>query len=620
MSIGFHALSGALLFSLLVPVIVFYFLKLKRPRMDVPSLVLWRKVLQDARVNSPFQRFKRNILLLLQIAALVLIALAAMQPFWRGREVRVARRPVLVDCSASMAARDSAGLSRLNAAKAEVGKIIDGLAPGEELCIISFGRAARRRTGFTDNARVLRSALDALEVEDAPGAAEEGFRLADAVSRTASFDEVLLVSDGNVPEELALELPFGVDFRKLPPAAPNVGITGLSARRASGGGWDVFVSLEGTPDASTPATVEILEDGAILATEHLTFGQEGGGASAERVALRVAGARPSALTVRLVPEGADSLDSDNLAYLDLPAARRLGCFVPADMASFVHALGSVEAVAVSEERDTLHDLVVSDQKSDLAVEGRTRLFVNVVPEDLAGLVSIGDGGTDVVDWRRDHPLLAHVELTDVTILDRPASADGAHEADFERLGYEVLAHGREGPLVLERREGEGLNLFLLFHTDRSTLPYRVAFPILLKNLVDVAMQRSGLAEACATATGVLPPMAVAPETVCEISGPAGPGEEKSDSSGVLVGVAAPKVGRYEIACGGTARSVGASLLSSAETRLETVDGIRFREIAVEASSGSLQADRPFWYALALGAFGVLLCEWWFFQRRPGGWS
>ena len=61
-------------------------------------------------------------------------------------------------------------------------------------------------------------------------------------------------------------------------------------------------------------------------------------------------------------------------------------------------------------------------------------------------------------------------------------------------------------------------------------------------------------------------------------------------------------------------------VSSAETYLTTVDGIRFREIAVEASSDSLQADRPLWYALALCAFGVLLCEWWFFQRRPGGWQ
>jgi hypothetical protein len=622
-SLGFHTLWGAALFGLLVPVIVFYFLKLRRPRLNVPSLVLWRRVLEDRRVNSPFQRFKRNLLLFLQILALVAVVLAAMQPFWRGRERSIARRPVLVDCSASMAARDSDGVSRLDAAKEEVRKIIDGMAPGDELCLISFGRTARRRTGFTDNARVLAGALSALEVEDSPGDIEEALRLADAVSRTASFEEVLLVSDGNVPEEVALELPFAVDFRRLPPAGPNVGITALSARRSSGGAWDVFAMLEASRGARTAATLEVLDGDDEIATEHLTLGEEGweeGGAPAKRVTVRVEGSKPSALTVRLVPDGPDSLACDNVAYLDLPAARRLGCFVPEGMTAFARALGVIEEVALSSERGAVHDLVVSDAEGDLAVEGRTRLFVGVVPEEIAGAVSVGEGGTSVVDWRRDHPLLAHVELADVVILDRPRMAEGAGEASLEALGYEVIAHGREGPLVLERAEGGRLSFFSLFHSDRSTLPYRLAFPILLKNLVDVAMQRSGIAEARAVRTGVLPAMELAPDTVCEVSGPAGKREEKTGAGGVLAGVAAPKVGRYRIACGRSVRSVGAGLLSTAETSLATVDGIRFREVAVSASSGPLRADKPFWYALALCAFSILLCEWWFFQRRPGGWA
>ena len=78
---NFTALSSAWLFALLIPLVVFYFLKLKRPRQVIPSLVLWRQVLSDQRVNSPFQRFRRNLLLWLQLALLCLLALAAMQPY-----------------------------------------------------------------------------------------------------------------------------------------------------------------------------------------------------------------------------------------------------------------------------------------------------------------------------------------------------------------------------------------------------------------------------------------------------------------------------------------------------------------------------------------------------------
>src|SRR6201747_2508443 len=106
---AFSSLASAWLFALLVPLVVFYFLKLKRPRMEIPSLVLWRQVMSDQRVNSPFQRFKRHLLLLLQILILALLALAAMQPFLRREATRGQRLPILIDISASMAGLDHDG-------------------------------------------------------------------------------------------------------------------------------------------------------------------------------------------------------------------------------------------------------------------------------------------------------------------------------------------------------------------------------------------------------------------------------------------------------------------------------------------------------------------------------
>src|SRR4029434_3743028 len=117
----FLSLSHAWLFLLIVPLVAFYFLKLKRPREVVPSLVLWRQVLADQRVNSPFQRFKRNFLLLLQLLLLGLLILAAMQPFLRREQARATRLPVLIDVSASMGALDKpGGETRLDAAKARL--------------------------------------------------------------------------------------------------------------------------------------------------------------------------------------------------------------------------------------------------------------------------------------------------------------------------------------------------------------------------------------------------------------------------------------------------------------------------------------------------------------------
>ena len=161
----FFSLSAAWLFLLTVPLIILYFLKLKRPRLDVSSLVLWRRVINDQRVNSPFQKFKRNLLLWLQLAALALVTLAAMQPFWSAADKRAQYIPVLIDCSASMGATTTSGRSRLDIAKQRVRRLIDDLLPDQRLCLISVGSTARRLTEFTDNRRELLQALDGLEEE-----------------------------------------------------------------------------------------------------------------------------------------------------------------------------------------------------------------------------------------------------------------------------------------------------------------------------------------------------------------------------------------------------------------------------------------------------------------------
>jgi hypothetical protein len=622
--LGFFSMGSAWLALLLVPLVLVYFLKLRRPRQQISSLALWYQVINDQRVNSPFQRFKRNLLLLLQILVLACLVLAAMQPFLPRASVRAQYQPVLIDCSASMGALDApGGERRLDVAKKQVLTLIDNLLPDQRVALIAFHSTARRLTDFTDNKTILRDALAKLDVVPVPSQTVDALRMTQALAHTVPIERVLMVTDGNVPADADFELPFDLVYEQIPAGGPNMGITVFNARRAGLDQWEVFVGVEGSGTASQASgKLELFRDGTSVGSEPVLLVPS----RTKRVVFRLESANAASLEARLTPDGFDSLDSDNTAYLQLPKSRPLSVFVPSTLTSFRRAFHVQKGIELADEgagsAGASFDVVVSDRPDDVKIDSGVALYVGFVPKDLAKLVSVGKGSIDVVDWERSSPLLAHVTLSEVTGVEQPRSAEGVHDGDFEKLGYAVLASGRTGPLLLERRVGVRLEYYLLFHPDRSTLPFRVGFPILAANVLEIGRMQAGLAEVRGSRTGVLPPLQLKPRMMYRVVGPQGSVVDMAaNESGVLNGVSALSIGQYHVSEGGTeAARVGVSLLDSMETSLVAVKQLRFKENQeVAATSDRIDADRPLWPTFALAGLGVLLVEWWYFQRRPGGW-
>ena len=612
------------LFPLIPVLVVFYFLKLKRKRLEVPSLVLWRQVLNDNRVNSPFQRFKKNILLLLQLLLLALLIMAAMQPYFKGGPDQAENVPILIDHSASMAALDkSGGQSRLAAAKQRVQTMIDGLSKTQRLCLISFANTARKLTPFTNNKRVLTDALNGIEVQDVPSKVEDALRMAEALSRNTRFDRVVMLSDGNFPSQTDFGLPFQLDYQRLTPGGANLGITALNARRAGRGQWDVFVKVQSSSETPLAGTVELLRDGEKMSDEDIAVASD----QAQQIGFQLEADSATNIEVRLKPDRFDSLSADNRAYLRLNPARSLWVYCPANMTTYRNALAAIEGVSLfpgSGDKTTSEsefDLLITDNPEDLKEnQARVSLLIGSVPEEMGGLVELKEEGTSVIDWIRLAPILKHVELSEVLVLDDPVVAEDVDETDFEQLGYEVLVYGRRGPLLLRRTEGRKIQYRMLFHTDRSTLPYRIGFPVLVSNVVEIAMRQAGLAEVRGDRTGLLPELSVQPETDYRVIGPGKLTDDvRSDERGVLTGAAAPRVGFYQVKQGSEEKAyIGISLLDEGETELQSVETIQFNESAVSAAQQQIKIDHSLWSWLAFIALIVCIVEWWFYQRRPGG--
>ena len=149
----------------------------------------------------------------------------------------------------------------------------------------------------------------------------------------------------------------------------------------------------------------------------------------------------------------------------------------------------------------------------------------------------------------------------------------------------------------------------------------MAFPILVTNVIESAMQRASLSEIVAAPTGVLPALSVTSEREYVIQGPTGESDTvRSTASGLLTGIQADVVGKYNITDAGiSVASVGTGLLSPLETSLRAVDELQFTELNVATSESQIiDSDRHLWWPLALMAFVFLLAEWWYFQRMKTG--
>ena len=81
---NFIAPLGLALGALAIPLVAMYFLKIRRRRVQVPSLLLWEQFAKNEQLASPFQKFRRHILLWLQLLILLLMILAFARPYISG--------------------------------------------------------------------------------------------------------------------------------------------------------------------------------------------------------------------------------------------------------------------------------------------------------------------------------------------------------------------------------------------------------------------------------------------------------------------------------------------------------------------------------------------------------
>src|SRR3954470_20983775 len=148
--------------------LVLYFLKLRRREMPVSSTLLWKKAVQDLQVNAPFQKLRRNLLLLLQLLILLFLLLALSRPVTNFTPGAGRVSVILIDRSASMGARDPElkGKTRLDEAKRLARDLAETFDRHSQAMVIAFDDSAETLQPFTSDVSALKRAIDSIQQTD----------------------------------------------------------------------------------------------------------------------------------------------------------------------------------------------------------------------------------------------------------------------------------------------------------------------------------------------------------------------------------------------------------------------------------------------------------------------
>ena len=660
--------------SVVIPsLLLLYFLKLRRREVTVSSTLLWRKAIQDLQVNAPFQKLRRNLLLLLQMLLLIALLLALSRPMAKWAATAGQASVILIDRSASMNARDEAdGRSRLDEAKRRAIELVNTMKRGSTAMVIAFDDTPVTVQPFTSDAQALRTAINAIQPSDRKSKLAMAYQLADAQSQfvpgqaegSTQPPDVWLYSDGRVLDAAELRLTGNLKFEKLgKDDTGNIAVVSVSARRNYERPTEVqvFARLANFGPELTDAAVQLsvapiepanptdlnFQVNRVAGTTLLPDRwneqrrdqalKEQNVIPKEGVEFTLDLTTGAVLKLEQTNTVGDALAADDVVYLVVPPPKNLAVLHVdgSDEGNpFMNrALGSLNLQDMKQltpeqyeaQVPTDFDVIVFDRYSpkSLPPAGNFVYFGAVPPnsklkaETKDGKRLIVDGG-EVLDWQRDHPILRGLSL---------ARLYAAEMVQLQApLDSETLIEGVNGPMLVLYREGRSTHLVTAFDTLQSNWPTRPSFPVFVYNAMQFLALGSDMnvRQAYEPGTAVRIPNQNLQRaetggniTRVRLTGPGGSVDRDVPTTGDFALPTMEQAGLYTLSPAVPQfEQIAVNLTDANESNLlptTTAPGGLGQTVA--ATPGGAARTELWWWIIACGGIPLLLIEWWVYTRR-----
>jgi len=556
-----------------------FFVKTRPPRLAAPSLAIWRRVLDDPRERTWWDRIRRAVSLTLTAIIALLLILSAVRPSRRNVE-RTGRLTIVFDSSWSMGAKTSDGRTRWAHAVDEA-RGLAASAGADEVTLETTGQGVVE--GPTADRALIALAFDRLRTEGG----HRGLELA----RGGPEAVVHFFTDGSFDRPI----PSGVVVHSVFEAAPNVAVTAFSARGAT--------SARGTPQAfleianMAPAQrvrLTMTRDAIVVIDRQVEM--KAGEIAREIVPLQGNGAR---LRVR-INAADDALAADDEAVAWLSSADPLRVTVVSDHPElFARLLArdlSIQPTFVrpSEWRTATPDVWIFDGWLPSEAPTKPALYLDPPATGWLG-VELRQEIAPVWTGADAHPILDGVDpvTVDVTRARMPVGP----------LLRPIGASARGTPLVSLIDSVTTRAVVVGFGMGSSNLASTPAFPVLVGNAID------WLAHPVSSVSVAAGAIELPPGTASVLAPDGLPISLNRAPDRVVARLDQP--GFYFVTAGG-AHSVLA--LNAGDAAAADLRRTHLASTASRSATGAM-SSRPWWMFGVAAAFALLTLEWWTWQRR-----
>ncbi|MCB2180118.1 BatA and WFA domain-containing protein [bacterium] len=610
---------AAFFLSLLLPVIIaMYLLKLRRQPKQVPSVFLWRQLVRDVEANAPWQKLRRNLLMILQLLFLIALIIALAEPFTFSEGAGGENMILIIDSSASMTATDVQP-SRLEAAKAQAQSFVEGAPEATRITLIEAGNRTEILVSASQDRRQVQQALNNIKPGVGDSDMSTALQLTAAITLRQPNTDIFIFSDGRteLPDRLNLNgnlyyYPIGIDGN-------NQGISNIQLEQnASGDNNTLFVQVTNYGSEEIERRLEIYLDGVLYDAASLELnGYAQSSYIRDSIPLNIQ-------TIETKLAGEDNLSLDNTAWIVPQNLDPVEVLLVTSGNRFLEAafglLPNVQVTSLSpmdyqlQEDLPTSELVVFDNfvPVDEQIPQTNLLFI--APPTSTPFFSLV-GNIQQPTPRKTDPndsLLEGIAIDQISILDAAAIS----QPDWAKVSLSGDIQDETAPLLFYGTTQGQKVAVISFQLQHSDLPLQVAFPLLIANLTNWLapnrIENTSQIDELATLSFSVP---LGTQQVT-ITGPDGSKlqEIPGENGEILVEDAQP--GIYQLNWGDDSQAqTVVNFFSPTESDIKPLGQLSISNAGNSSENLTLnQSKRIFWRPIAIIALILLLFEWFVYHR------